>query len=233
MYYDLGALIDKNFDLEMFVINTSGDRKYTSYQKKYAKYILRKKFSHPTSYEIMEILDTNEEKDMKLELKNNIDSRIDRLKYIKKYNELREIPQKIRERRNIGITTKVEKEELINNITELNNIIITKEKEELIKNNTELKIINENITKERNELIKNMNDLKNKNKIEYNPFFYCFLIALILLLSIILYMSRIMSLSSDSFEKNIISTSVNVNNNSDETLSKIPISEEKVVLTNQ
>ena len=235
-YYDLGALIGKNFDLEMFVINTSGDRKYTSYQKKYAKYVLRKKFSHPTSYEIMEILDTNEEKDMELELENNIDSRIDRLKYIKKYNEFRERLKKIRERRNIGILTKVEKEELINNITELDKLykIITKEKEELIKNNAELKIMNENITKERNELIKNMNDLKNKNKIKHNPFFYCFLITLILLiLIIILYMSRIMSLSSDSFEKNIISTSVNVNNNSYETLSKIPISEEKVIFSNQ
>ena len=235
-YYDLGALIGKNFDLEMFVINTSGDRKYTSYQKKYAKYVLRKKFSHPTSYEIMEILDTNEEKDMELELENNIDSRIDRLKYIKKYNEFRERLKKIRERRNIGILTKVEKEELINNITELDKLykIITKEKEELIKNNAELKIMNENITKERNELIKNMNDLKNKNIIKHNPFFYCFLITLILLiLIIILYMSRIMSLSSDNFEKNIISTSVNVNNNSYETLSKIPISEEKVIFSNQ
>jgi hypothetical protein len=235
-YYDLGALIGKNFDLEMFVINTSGDRKYTSYQKRYAKNILRKKFSHPTPYEIMEILDSTEEKDMEQELKNKDNSRMDRLKIIKNYNEFTDRFQKMRERRYIGILSIEEKEELIKNITELNNLIlnITKEKEELIKNNTELKIINENIINERNKLIKNINDLNKNNKIVHNPYFYCFLITLILLLlSIILYMSKLLSLSSKSFEKNIISNSVHVNNNSEQTLSKIPISEEKVVLTNQ
>lgn len=142
----------------------------------------------------------------------------------------------MRERRYIGILSIEEKEELIKNITELNNLNlnITKEKEELIKNNTELKIINENIINERNKLIKNINDLNKNNKIVHNPYFYCFLITLILLLlSIILYMSKLLSLSSKSFEKNIISNSVHVNNNSEQTLSKIPISEEKVVLTNQ
>ena len=236
VYYDLGALTDKNFDLEMFVINTSGDRKYTSYQKRYAKNILRKKFSHPTPYEIMEILDTNEEKDMKQELKNNDNSKLERLKYIKNHNELRERLQIMRERRNISLFTIKEKEDLIKKITELNNlnINISKEKEELIKNNTELKIMNENFENERNKLIKNIKDLKKKNKIVHNPFFYYFLITLILLLlSIILYISRMLSLSSNSFEKNAISNSVQINNNSDENLSKIPISDEKVILTNQ
>ena len=236
VYYDLGSLMDKNFDIELFVINTSGDRKYTRYQKRYAKNILRKKFSHPTPYEIMEILDTTEEKDMEQELKNKDNSRMDRLKIIKNYNEFKDRFQKMRERKYIGILSIEEKEELIKNITELNNLIlnITKEKEELIKNNTELKIINENIINERNKLIKNINDLNKNNKIVHNPYFYCFLITLILLLlSIILYMSKLLSLSSKSFEKNIISNSVHVNNNSEQTLSKIPISEEKVVLTNQ
>jgi hypothetical protein len=56
---------------------------------------------------------------------------------------------------------------------------------------------------------------------------------ILLLLSIILYISRMLSLSSNSFEKNAISNSVQINNNSDENLSKIPISDEKVILTNQ
>jgi hypothetical protein len=51
-YYDLGAVKDKNLDIELFVINTSGDRKYTELQKKIAKDLLEKKFSKPTPYEI-------------------------------------------------------------------------------------------------------------------------------------------------------------------------------------
>ena len=238
VYYDLGALMDKSLDIELFVINTSGDRKYTKFQKRYAKSILRKKFSNPTPYEIMEIIDTNEEKDMEQELKKNDKPKVDKLKYTKRYNEILERFQKMRERRNQAIYPTKEKEELIKNITELKNlnINITKEKEELIKNNTELKIMNENFVNERNNLIKKINALKSNNKIVYNPFFYCFLIALIfLLLTIILYMSKLLSLSSNNSisEKNSISNSVHVKNNSDENLSKIPISEEKIVLTNQ
>ena len=96
--------------------------------------------------------------------------------------------------------------------------------------------MNENFVNERNNLIKKINALKSNNKIVYNPFFYCFLIALIfLLLTIILYMSKLLSLSSNNSisEKNSISNSVHVKNNSDENLSKIPISEEKIILTNQ
>jgi len=224
VYYDLGSLIDKNFDIEMFVINTSGDRKYTSSQKNFAKHILRKKFSRPTSYELMEVPDTNEEKDMEQELKNQ-DRNINRLKLVERINALKSKFQKMKE-----------KDELIKKITELNNINlnIIKEKEELIKNNTELKIINENITTEKNELIKKIDDLKNKNKIEYNPFLYCFLISLILLLlMIILYLNKLISLKSANFGINKIPTSIHVNNNSYEALSKIPISEEKIILTNQ
>jgi len=219
-YYDLGSLIDKNFDIEMFVINTSGDRRYTRYQKNFAKNILRKKFSHPTSYEI---LDINEEKDMEQQLKNK-DGNIKRLNLVERINEFKLKIQKIRE-----------KKDFIKNITELNNISINiiKEKEELIKNNSELEIMNENITKEINELIKDFNDLKNKNKIEYNSFLYLFLIAfIILIICIILYLYKILSLKVVNFESNIISTSVNVNNNSDETLSSMPISDEKVIFTN-
>ena len=220
IYYDLGSLKDKNFDIEMFVINTSGDRKYTSSQKKYAKDILRNKFRHPTSYEILEINDTNREKDIEQELKNK-DERIDRIDRIdrlnllvKNFNELKLIR---------------EKEELNKKITELRNI--KNEKEELIKNNTELKILNENISKERNKLIKTINVLRNKNKIGNNPFFYCFLITLVLLLlSLVLYLSKIFSLKSNNPESNIKPTSVNVNNKSDEN---IPVSEEKVILADQ
>ena len=52
VYYDLGALKDKNLNIELFVINTSGDRKYTNEQKRIAKSLLENKFSKPTPYEI-------------------------------------------------------------------------------------------------------------------------------------------------------------------------------------
>ena len=64
VYYDLGALKGKDFDIEMFVINTSGDRFYSKSQYQYAKSILEKKFNTPTPYEIdsNSILDNNSSK---------------------------------------------------------------------------------------------------------------------------------------------------------------------------
>ena len=58
IYYDLGSLDNKNFNIEMFVINTSGDRKYTQKQYEKARQILEKRFGTPTPYEI-EIDKTN------------------------------------------------------------------------------------------------------------------------------------------------------------------------------
>jgi hypothetical protein len=52
IYYDLGSLDNKNFNIEMFVINTSGDRKYTQKQYEKARQILEKRFGTPTPYEI-------------------------------------------------------------------------------------------------------------------------------------------------------------------------------------
>ena len=52
-YYDLGAVKNKNLDIELFVINTSGDREYTELQNKIAKILLEKKFNKPTPYEIV------------------------------------------------------------------------------------------------------------------------------------------------------------------------------------
>ena len=51
-YYDLAFLDNKNFDIEMFVINTSGDKKYTQKHFEKAIEILEKKFGAPTPYEI-------------------------------------------------------------------------------------------------------------------------------------------------------------------------------------
>ena len=53
VYYDLSNLKNKNLDIEMFVINTSGDRFYKKNEYEYAKELLEKKFNTPTPYEIV------------------------------------------------------------------------------------------------------------------------------------------------------------------------------------
>jgi hypothetical protein len=70
IYYDLGSLDNKNFNIEMFVINTSGDRKYTQKQYEKARQILEKRFGTPTPYEI-EIDKTNNNKNINNNKNNN------------------------------------------------------------------------------------------------------------------------------------------------------------------
>ena len=53
VYYDLSNLKNKNLDIEMFVINTSGDRFYKKNEYEYAKELLEIKFNTPTPYEIV------------------------------------------------------------------------------------------------------------------------------------------------------------------------------------
>ena len=52
-YFDIGDLADKDLNIEMFVINTSSDRKYTQKDYDISKLILGNKFSKPTPYEII------------------------------------------------------------------------------------------------------------------------------------------------------------------------------------
>ena len=51
-YYDIVSLDDKNFDIELFVLNTSGDRKYTKAQFNKLREVLINKFPIPTPFEI-------------------------------------------------------------------------------------------------------------------------------------------------------------------------------------
>ena len=53
VYYDLGAIKNKSLNIEMFVINTSGDRIYKKNEIEFAKQILEQKFNTPTPYEIV------------------------------------------------------------------------------------------------------------------------------------------------------------------------------------
>ena len=61
IYYDIAFLDGKTYDIEMFVLNTSGDRKYTDAQYKKAREILDKKYPLPTPFE-NEVTVTNNKK---------------------------------------------------------------------------------------------------------------------------------------------------------------------------
>ena len=62
IYYDIAFLDGKTYDIEMFVLNTSGDRKYTDSQYKKAREILEKKYPLPTPFETNEVTITNNKK---------------------------------------------------------------------------------------------------------------------------------------------------------------------------
>jgi len=97
VYYDVAFIKGKNLDIEMFVINTSGDRKYTQNQFNFAKQILQNKFSLPTPFETeVDIINTIDKK--KVNIKNYVPkTQYDKIKQeiydIKKYNK--ELNEKI------------------------------------------------------------------------------------------------------------------------------------------
>ena len=74
MFYDLNQIKkfkDLNFlDIELFVINTSGENKYSKADFEYEKKILELKYNNPTPYEI--IFDKkNKEKNQSIKIKRN------------------------------------------------------------------------------------------------------------------------------------------------------------------
>ena len=77
-YFDIGDLADKDLNIEMFVINTSGDRQYTQKDYDISKLILGNKFNKPTPYEIIPKNKENKKKisknDKLKELRKQIDA---------------------------------------------------------------------------------------------------------------------------------------------------------------
>ena len=117
-YYDLGAVHNKNLDIELFVINTSGDRIYSELQNKIAKNLLEKKFSKPTPYEIELNITKNEtHQDFNItEYNNKRDEKLNNdIEEIK--NEIHSIKPQIKEKDNE--TLKIEKKESIIDLTEV------------------------------------------------------------------------------------------------------------------
>ena len=99
IYYDVAFIKGKNLDIEMFVINTSGDRKYTNNQFNYATQMLQNKFSVPTPFETeVDMVNTIDKK--KVNIKNYVPkTQYDKIKQdiydIEKYNK--ELNKKINE----------------------------------------------------------------------------------------------------------------------------------------
>ena len=99
IYYDVAFIKGKNLDIEMFVINTSGDRKYTKNQFNYATQMLQNKFSVPTPFETeVDMVNTIDKK--KVNIKNYAPkTQYDKIKQdiydIEKYNK--ELNKKINE----------------------------------------------------------------------------------------------------------------------------------------
>ena len=72
MLFDLGNIDDKDFDIEMFVINNSGGTLYDQNEFDKEKIILEKKFNKPTPYEIISNnISYNYKKDNKVNEENN------------------------------------------------------------------------------------------------------------------------------------------------------------------
>ena len=67
-YYDIGDINNKNFDIELFVINTSGNRLYRKSEYENEKRILISKFNKETPYELYSEENKNTNEDIK---KNN------------------------------------------------------------------------------------------------------------------------------------------------------------------
>ena len=84
IYIDLAHVDYQNLNIELFVINTSGDRKYKPNEYKHAKNVLESKFNKPTPYEI--VLD-NEIKNISNNTYNTIINNINNTNYTSKVKE--------------------------------------------------------------------------------------------------------------------------------------------------
>ena len=166
---------NKNLDIELFVINTSGEIKYNQTEFDYEKERLQAKFFKPTPYEII-VNETNKNQTAIINNINNIINTNTSNISINNYS-INELNKK----------TNDELKLIINNITEEKNRY-KKENEELIKKINDLE--NEiNKIKEENKTISNFGKIflgKSDKKIKTNnKIFFCFLIIIILLLFIV------------------------------------------------
>ena len=180
VYYDLGRLKGKNFDIELFVINTSGDKKYKEYEYRNAKSILESKFNKATPYELnpednldstTNIINDNNAFDEKSKMNETLK------KLNESYNKLKEDYQKLGQNH----------KKIIENYQKLN--------ETLQQKNIELNNKIENLENKIKEINHNKNEygMKYNNidlEIKYNNLLFYFLIGIIII-AIVLFINII------------------------------------------
>ena len=108
MYYDVAFLDGKSLDIELFVLNTSGDRKYTDSQYKKSKSILEKKYPIPTPFELDSVVANI----------NGVQKTINLDDYIKK-TEYNNIKKKLEEIENSNKELKKQLDEVVENKDQL------------------------------------------------------------------------------------------------------------------
>ena len=160
-YFDIAFLKDKKFDIELFVLNTSGDRKYTSSMKNNVKTILENKYSIPTPFEIetKQSCDKNNEEYEKL--KKLYEDSENQNKELKKKNE--EILKEKESNEKLLSEAKKMNEKLMKN---LNEII----KEQDVKTQSDIIIKNNNETN--NQSLKKEDGINNDININTKEFIF-------------------------------------------------------------
>ena len=140
-YFDIAFLKDKKFDIELFVLNTSGDRKYTSSMKNNVKTILENKYSIPTPFEI--------------ETKQSCDKNNEEYEKLKKLYEDSEKQNKELKKKNEEILKEKESnEKLLSEAKKMN--------EKLMKNLNEI-IKEQDVKTQSDIIIKNNNETNNQS----------------------------------------------------------------------
>ena len=160
-YFDIAFLKDKKFDIELFVLNTSGDRKYTSSMKNNVKTILENKYNIPTPFEIetKQTCDKNNEEYEKL--KKLYEDSEKQNKELKKKNE--EILKEKESNEKLLSEAKKMNEKLMKN---LNEII----KEQDVKTQSDIIIKNNNETN--NQSLKKEDGINNDININTKEFIF-------------------------------------------------------------
>ena len=199
VYYDVAFLDGKSLDIELYVLNTSGDRKYTDalYQK--MRNILEKKYPIPTPFELVTTVSKVD----------GVQKTIDLADYVK-INDYKNIKNKLEE---------VEKsnKELYKRIDEINKSKEQIEKElkeeiALLLKNIPSNIINSNTSSLINETYENIkkNEQKKEEMLNNYDFFKTFFQIIIVLLLFIgfisffcySYNSKYKQMHEDTFDNN-------------------------------
>ena len=221
-YYDVAFLDGKSLDIELFVLNTSGDRKYTAEQQKKAKNLLEKKFPLPTPFE--DITDFVDEKTQK---------KIDLSEYIKKneYNILKKNFEEI-EKKNKELSEKIDeisksKEKLEKKLKEeIKYLIDNIQSSKNISLNVTTINYNSNTKDEKDDEEINQKDLLKKYTFFENFFkIILFLLFFVVFISFFCYLFKYQSNQiNNEFDDNIEIPLSNINNNN-ETFTKLSTEE--------